>query len=99
MFVANIIFDVEIICKPNCPKCSSIEEKTRAILTCMSLKERVSIHAEFKHNKNILEAEKHGYKILDLPIVLINGKVAFVGPFKNERLIRVKLEDILKNPF
>src|SRR5512135_3757395 len=94
----NIMFNVEIICKPNCPKCSTIEEKTRAILNCMSLKEKVPIRCDFKFNKNILDAEKHGFKILDLPIVLINGEVAFVGPFKNERLIRIKLEEILRSP-
>ena len=96
--MSGIVLDVEIICKPRCSKCLPVEDKMTTILNCMSLKEKISIKCNFKYNKNILDAEKLGYKILDLPIVLINGKVAFVGLFKSEHLIRTKLEEILKNP-
>ena len=96
--MSGLVFEIEIICKPRCHKCLPVEEKITTILNCMALKEKISIKSVFTYNKNILEAEKYGYKILDLPIVLINGKVAFVGLFKSEHLIRTKLEEILKNP-
>ena len=92
--MAKMIINVEVICKP-CPKCWPLEEKINTIVSCMAMKEHVGMQCVFKHNRNILEAEKYGCKVVDLPIVLVNGKVAFVGRVKGEHIIRAKILEIL----
>ena len=86
---------IEIICKP-CPKCLLLKEKIRNILNCLQQKYNVKIPYELKHNPDIRAAEMLGYAASQLPVVLIDGYVEFVGNVKEESLIRMKLENSLK---
>jgi hypothetical protein len=95
----SLVFKFEIICKPRCSKCANTESKIRTILDVMALREHIPIKYDFKFNSNFWECEKYGFKVSDLPVVLMNGKVIFVGLFKSERLIRVKIEEMLRSPF
>lgn len=94
----KLLLSVEIICKPLCMKCSHIEGKISTIVRCIGLKERIPISVRFIRNKNIMESEKYGYGVAQLPVVLMNGRVFCVGPFQSERLIRIKIEELLRNP-
>jgi len=63
----------------------------------MELQKNIKIKYEFKLNKDIKQADKYGYNLSQLPILLINGNVAFVGHVKGENLVRMKLEEALRD--
>jgi len=90
-----LIKTVEIICKP-CRKCELLEQRMRNIIQCMETQKRIKIKYQFNRNENILDAAKYGYAINQLPLVLINGNIEFVGFVKEESLLRIKLEAINK---
>lgn len=90
-----MIRTIEIICKP-CYKCDLVIQRINYILECIQNQKGVKFKYEFKHNKNIHDAEKYGYNITQLPIVKINGDIEFVGHVKEEHLIRMKLEEIIR---
>lgn len=90
-----MIQKVEIICKP-CHKCELLEERIHTIIRCLGFKYGVRIKYQFKFNKNIRDVEKFGYRVNQIPLVLINDNVEFVGFVKTEHLIRMKFDDILK---
>jgi len=88
-----LIKTIEIICKP-CHKCELLKERIHNIIQYMELQKRIKIRYEFNHNTNVLDASKYGYAINQLPLVIINGNIEFVGHVKEEYLIRIKLEEI-----
>ncbi len=48
-------------------------------------------------NSDVRAADKHGFGLNQLPVLIINGNVEFVGHIKEESLIRAKIESILKH--
>jgi len=58
---------------------------------------KAKIPFTIKRNNDKRAADKLGYNLKQLPILIINGNVEFVGHIKEESLIRAKLEDLLKH--
>ncbi len=90
-----MIKTIEIICKP-CHKCELLEERIKYIIRCMEMQQSIKIKYEFKHNTNIRDVAKYSFNMTQMPILLINGNVEFAGNVKEEHLIRIKLEEIMK---
>jgi len=90
-----MIQTIEIICKP-CHKCDLMIQRISYILHCIQNQSGLKLKYELKLNKNIHEAEKYGYNVTQLPVVKINGDIEFVGHVKEEHLIRMKLEEIIR---
>ena len=90
---------IEIICIP-CHKCEVIREKIEIILRCIESAQGIRTHCELISYPGRKEAMKalirSGYAINQIPIVLINGEVAFTGSRITEQRIRLILEGIMK---
>jgi hypothetical protein len=71
-------------------------QRINYIMQCIQNQTGAKFKYEFKHNKDIHVAEKYGYNVTQLPIVRINGDIEFVGHVKEEHLIRMKLEEIIR---
>ena len=54
---------------------------------------------EFVHYQDMKKIAQFGYAVNELPVVLINGQLAFSGHVKGEHLVRMKLEEIMKYTF
>jgi len=62
----------------------------------MEMQRGIKIKYEFKHNKNIRDVTKYNFNMTQMPILLINDNVEFAGHVKEEHLIRIKLEEVMK---
>jgi len=90
---------IEIVCIP-CHKCEVIKEKIQIILKHIEGTLKVRTHCEliyYTNRKEAMEAViRSGYAINELPVILINGAVAFTGSRISEQRIRIILEGILQ---
>ncbi|HNX81969.1 MAG TPA: thioredoxin family protein [Candidatus Omnitrophota bacterium] len=88
--------NVKIICKP-CRKCELISSRLQHIAQCLAFARHVKIKLDIDFTKDFKLADQYGYNVSQLPLVLINGQVAFVGHVKEESVVRAKLEEILRS--
>jgi hypothetical protein len=86
---------IEIVCRP-CHKCEVLKERIKTIIQALEFKYSIRIKHEFIHYEKIKEISRFGYSIKELPVLFINGEVAFIGHVQGESAIRMKLEEILK---
>ncbi len=90
---------IEIVCIP-CHKCEVVKEKIETILRCIEGVRKKSIRCELIYyadrKKGMEEVIRSGYAINQLPVIRINGEVAFTGSTISEQGIRLILEGILK---
>lgn len=90
---------IEIIC-PACHKCEILKGRIETLMTCIGNSLGVKLKYELIHyesNKDILPLiTKRGLFISQLPALLINGELVFLGHVKGDHIIRMKLEEILK---
>lgn len=86
---------IEIICKP-CHKCEVLQERISRLIATIQEREHIKIKCDVKYNTNIVDANLYGYNVTQLPILLINGSVEFVGHVKEVHLIRMKFEEIMR---
>jgi len=86
---------IEIICRP-CHKCEVLKERIETIIKCLEFKYSMRMKYEFIHYQSIKEISAFGYSIKELPVLLINGEVAFIGHVQGESAVRLKFEEILK---
>jgi len=90
---------IEIICIP-CHKCDVVKEKIQGILRCLQGTLNVRMHCEIisyaSRKEAMREINKSSYAINELPVILVNGQVAFTGSRISTQRIRMALEGILK---
>jgi len=86
---------IELICKP-CHKCKVLKERIETILRCMEGKHGIKIKYEFVHYQDMKTISQFGYGINELPVLLINGQLAFSGHVRGEHLVRMKFEEIMR---
>ena len=90
---------VEIICSP-CHKCDMLKKKIDEILQVLRRKYNIPIKCEVKHSQTKVEViqgmNKYGFNASQMPIVLINGALAFAGQIEGDAVIRMKFEEIMK---
>lgn len=70
--------------------------KNNRLIATIQEREHIKIKCDVKYNTNIVDANQLGYSLIQLPVLLINGNVEFVGHVKEVHLIGMKFEEIMR---
>jgi hypothetical protein len=91
---------IEIICFP-CHKCENLKRNLHNIMHSLRNTYNIKLNYDLISYENKRDAFKaaarHNFNMTQLPVVLINEEVVFIGHVLGENVFRMKIMEILRS--